>query len=78
MALKTVWRSTPLINIIVEMLDLKGGSLTDRELYEAVKMVHDISYPDFIKALMKLELNGIVRVSTSREGVLIIELAQTR
>ncbi len=74
MSIKDIWRNIPLLNTIINMLELKGGSLTDRELYEAVRMSINIGYPDFIKALMKLELNNIVKVSTSREGMLIVEL----
>lgn len=71
---KDTWRQLPLHYIIVEMLDGKGGSLTDRELYESVKMVYDIDYSEFLKTLLKLELHNIVRVNTAREGVLIVEL----
>ena len=71
---KDTWRYLPLHYIVVELLDSKGGSLTDRELYESVKLVYDINYNEFLKTLLKLELHNIVRVNTAREGALIIEL----
>ena len=71
---KETWRQLPLHYVLVEMLETKGGSLTDRELYESVKLVYDIDYNEFLKTLMKLELHNIIRVNTAREGVLIVEL----
>ncbi len=76
--MKNVWRNLPLHTVVVEMLEMKGGSLLDRELYETVKLVYDISYSEFLKTLMKLELQGIIRVSTAGEGRLTIELLKKK
>ena len=61
---------------MLELLKLKGGTTTDKDLYESVKAVYDVSYQEFIKTLMKLEINGYVRVGTAKEGSLIIELVK--
>ncbi len=76
MTSKETWRYLPLHYVVVEMLESKGGSLTDRELYESVKLVYDIDYGEFLKTLMRLELHNVLRVNTAREGVLIVELVR--
>ncbi|MGC9090801.1 MAG: hypothetical protein ACP5I2_03640 [Fervidicoccaceae archaeon] len=50
----------------------------DKELYEAVSSATDLSYSDFLKTLMKLELNGLVKVSSIKEDQLLIELIKER
>lgn len=72
--MRKVWRPIPLHLTVLEMLKIKGGSTTDKELFESIKTVYDVSYHEFVKTLMKLELNGYVRVATAKEGTLIIEL----
>lgn len=75
--MKAAWRSVPLHALVLAILELKGGTLTDREVYEAVRSVHDVSYAELLKALMKLELNGKVRVYSVKEGSLIVELVKS-
>lgn len=75
---RATWRSLPLHVVILELVEMKGGSLTDRELYESVRAVYDISYTEMLKALMKLELQGKLKVSTAKEGTLIVELLQNK
>ncbi|MEM1619142.1 MAG: hypothetical protein QXU97_04125 [Fervidicoccaceae archaeon] len=72
--MKGVWRSIPLHAVVLEMLSLKGGTALDRELYEAVRMAYDVSWSEFLRTLMRLELRGLIRVATAREGTLIVEL----
>ncbi len=59
---------------ILNLLKQKGGSVTDRELFEFLRRVFDISYPEFIYILMCLELEGFisVRAASSREGRIIV------
>ncbi|RLE48476.1 MAG: hypothetical protein DRJ31_07185 [Candidatus Methanomethylicota archaeon] len=75
-----IWRPEPIELIIVDILRRKAGSARDRELYEAVKkVVRDLSYRDFNRALMKLELNGIVNTSTIKKtikNVVLVEKAK--
>jgi len=74
--LRKVWRPVPLHLAVYELLKLKGGTVTDEELYDSVKAVYDVCYDEFIKVLMKLELNGYIKVATAREGTLIVELVR--
>ncbi|MEM3254423.1 MAG: hypothetical protein QW765_05070 [Fervidicoccaceae archaeon] len=76
--MRTTWRNLPVQEIIYRMLNLKGGSIIDRELYEAVSAATELSYPEFLKVLMKLELNGLIRVSSIKEDQLLVELIRDR
>lgn len=73
MAIKT-WNPHPLSIIIVELLKRKG-STTDTELYDMVKEVKgDLGFTLLNKELMRLEIEGIIRVSTLTRGKRRVEL----
>ncbi len=57
----------------MRILELRKGALTDRELFEAINSIYNVSYTEFLKTLMKMELNGVIKVSTAKEGTLLIE-----
>jgi len=76
--LKTTWRNLPIQEIIYRVLILKGGTVIDKDLYEAVSGATDLSYSEFLKTLMKLELNGLVKVSSIKEDQLLVELIKER
>ncbi len=68
------WRTIPLPVLLVELIKLRNGTVRDRELYEMVKQIQDISYSEFLKALLTLEIRGIISVSLQKENVRIITL----
>jgi len=70
----STWRTIPLPVLLVELIRLKSGTIRDRELYEMVKQIQDISYHEFLKALLVLEVRGIISVSLQKENVRIITL----
>jgi len=73
MAVKT-WRSHPLDAAIVEILERKGP-LTDEELYDVLKESYeDVGFGSFNKALMKMEIEGKIYVSTLARGKRRVEL----
>ncbi len=73
MTLKT-WRPHPLYTEIVELLERKGP-MTDLELYDLVKASNDsIGYSDMNKALMRMEIEGKIYVSTLTKGKRRVEL----
>lgn len=74
--MRRTWRPIPMHLAILELLKIKGGSATDKELYEGLKTVYESSYSEFLKTLMKLELNGYLRVGTAKEGTLIVEIVR--
>ncbi len=70
----STWRTIPLPVLLVELIRLRSGTIRDRELYEMVKQIQDISYHEFLKALLVLEVRGIISVSLQKENVRIITL----
>lgn len=76
--MRIVWRNMPIQEIVYRILFLKGGSIMDKELYEAVSSATDLSYSEFLRTIMKLELNGLIRVSSIKEDQLLVELIKER
>jgi hypothetical protein len=76
--MEKVWSSRPLPLAVVEVLE-KKGPMTDDELLDAVTKVYgDLSFRELNRALMKLELGGIVRVSRLAKGKRRAELVEGR
>ncbi len=68
------WRIQPLHTVIIEILE-KKGSLTDAELLEALKSVYkDLSVNDLNKTLMRMEITGLISVSSLTKGRRLIQL----
>jgi len=76
--MRVSWRNIPAHELIIRFLQLKGGSVVDKDLYDVVSTETDMSYPEFLKNLMKLELNGLVRVSSIKEDTLLVELVKEK
>jgi hypothetical protein len=70
------WKSIPLYYAIVEELERRGGSAKDVELYRAIRERMDITYSDFLKALMVLEMQDVVYVETLREDLRSVRLVR--
>jgi len=69
-----MWRPYPIYTMIADILK-KKGSMTDEELLEAVKMFYrDADADDLNKTLMKMEISGMITVSTLMRGKRLIEL----
>lgn len=65
----------PVHTIIVELLDKNQGALTDTELYKALRdLYEDINYEALNKSLMKLEIEGIIQVTSLTKAKKRIEL----
>jgi len=59
------------------MLRQRKGVAKDKEVYRMVKMVYkDVSPKEFYKAVMRLELKGIVTVSSISKSVKSIRLKE--
>jgi len=74
MASQDAWRSIPLHYAIVEELERRGGSAKDVELYRALRSRMEVTFSEFLHALMKLEMQGLVYVSVLRENLRNVEL----
>ena len=73
MDIKT-WKSHPLYLGVVEILET-NGQLADVKLYDLLKESYeDISFGKLNKTLMKLEIQGKIRVSTPKKGQRRVEL----
>ncbi|MEM2342286.1 MAG: hypothetical protein QXX94_03315 [Candidatus Bathyarchaeia archaeon] len=75
MSVKT-WRSQPLYTAIIESLE-KKGSLSDIELIELLKSsptFKDLSFNDLNKVLMKMEISGLIFVSSLTKGKRLVQL----
>ena len=71
------WDSQPLHTTIIEVLKKKNGVLTDGELYKALKdSSDDLSFRALNKALMKLEVDGMVHVFELTKNKRRIELVK--
>ena len=75
--LSKFWDSQPLHTTIIELLEKKQGVLTDEELYKALTASHDgIGFRAFNKTLMKLEVDGIIRVFDLTKNKRRVELVK--
>ncbi|HIC99173.1 MAG TPA: hypothetical protein EYP08_05935 [Pyrodictiaceae archaeon] len=73
------WRNLPLEYLILEELERRGGRARDSELYEAISGQTSATFAELLKALMKLEMQGLVEVIVVKEDVREVRLArQTR
>jgi len=76
--LEKVWGPRPLQLFVLDVIERKGP-LTDDELLRELKNgKEDISFRDLNRILLKLEVNGVVRVSRQMKGKRRVELAEER
>jgi hypothetical protein len=68
------WRSIPLYYAIVEELERRGGTAKDVDLYKALRDKYDVTFMEFLKELMKLEMQGIIHVDVLKENLRNVEL----
>jgi len=61
---------------ILEYLERKGGSATDREIYEFIRKSFDVSKNQFQHILMSLEIEGFITVRPLKEDTRIVVLKQ--
>ncbi|MEM1982671.1 MAG: hypothetical protein QXZ63_03295 [Sulfolobales archaeon] len=60
---------------ILETISSSGGTIKDRDLYDVLRKRYEITYSDFLRYLMILEIRGFIIVSTVREDIKIISLS---
>jgi len=70
------WKARPLYTQIKELLERKGP-MTDVELFDLVKGTHEgVGFGELNKTLMKMEIEGIIYVSTRTKGKRRVELTE--
>ena len=76
--MEKVWGPRPLQLFVLDVIERKGP-LTDDELLRELKSgKEDLSFRDLNRILLKLEVNGFVRVSRQMKGKRRVELAEER
>jgi hypothetical protein len=65
-----MWREIPLQYVILEKLRKFNRPIKDTELYNEVKnsVKYEISFNEFLKSLMSLEIKGYISVTLIKEG----------
>lgn len=77
MAIKT-WKPHPLELTIVEVLE-KKGAVTDVELFDLLKETHeDLGFGVLNQALMRMEIEGKLMVSSLTRGKRRVELMKRK
>jgi hypothetical protein len=72
------WRPYPLDLTIVEVLE-KKGTMTDTELFNLLRERRgELGFVDFNKTLMKMEVAGLIYVSSLTKGKRRIELVKRK
>ncbi len=68
------WKTRPPHSALLEIL-AKKGAVADTDLFEALKEeFDDLGFKDFNTLLMRLEVSGKIRVSSTARGKRRIEL----
>ena len=76
--MEKVWGPRPLQLFVLDIISRKGP-LTDDELLREIKTgKEDLSFRELNGILLKLEVNGLVRVSRQMKGKRRVELAEQR
>lgn len=72
-----MWHPIPLDDLIVDMLRQRKGVARDREVYKMVKAIYkDLSPKEFYKAVMRLELKGLINVSSISKSIKSLRLKE--
>lgn len=73
---KKTWKIQPLHVTVLEILE-KKGSVTDEELFQALKAFHEgIGRDDLNKTLMRMEIRGLISVSSSTKSKRLVQLIE--
>lgn len=76
--MEKVWGPRPLQLFVLDLIERKGP-LTDDELLREIKNgKEDLSFRELNRILLKLEVNGLIRVSRQMKGKRRVELAEQR
>jgi hypothetical protein len=77
-AMNKVWGPRPLNLAVVEVLQRKGA-LADTDLLDEVKESYgELSFRELNSVLLRLELNGVLRVTRLMKGKRRVELVASR
>ena len=69
------WRPHPLRTSIVELLQRKGA-MTDVDLHSLIKESQEVGFGALNKELLRLEIQGLIRVTALARGKRRVELIE--
>jgi transcription initiation factor IIE alpha subunit len=75
--LEKVWGPRPLQLSVIDVIGRKGPLTDDELLKELRNGKEDMSFRELNRILMRLEVNGLVRVSRQMKGKRRVELVQS-
>jgi hypothetical protein len=69
-----MWREVPIAYVIMEKVRRLNAPIVEDDLYKEVKksVKYEVPYKDFLKALMSLEIRGMISVSLIKEDTRMI------
>ena len=70
------WRPHPLKTSIIELLQRKGA-MTDVDLHNLVKESQEIGFGTLNRELLRLEVQGLIRVTALARGKRRVELIES-
>ena len=73
-----VWGPRPLQQFVLEVVERKGPLTDDELLRELRNGKEELSFRELNRILLKLEVNGLVRVSRQMKGKRRVEIAEER
>ncbi|HXZ90562.1 MAG TPA: hypothetical protein VEG61_05820 [Candidatus Dormibacteraeota bacterium] len=76
--MEKVWGPRPLQLFVLEVVGRKGPLTDDELLRELRNGKEDLSFRELNRILLRLEINGLVRVSRQMKGKRRIEIAEGR
>ena len=76
--MEKVWGPRPLQLFVLDVIERKGPLTDDELLKELRNGKEDLSFRELNRILMKLEVNGFVRVSRQMKGKRRVEIAEER
>jgi len=78
MTVDKVWGPRPLQLFVLEVVERKGPLTDDELLRELRNGKEDLSFRELNRILLKLEVNGLLRVSRQMKGKRRVEIAEER
>ena len=76
--MEKVWGPRPLQLFVLDVIGRKGPLTDDELLRELRNGKEDLCFRELNRILMKLEVNGLVRVSRQMKGKRRVEIAEER
>lgn len=76
--MEKVWGPRPLQQFVLDVIGRKGPLTDDELLRELRNGKEDLSFRELNRILLKLEVNGLIRVSRQMKGKRRVEVAEER